>query len=88
LWDLLPDGRQLGGAPANFVIHAHALGADARLVSRVGNDPLGGEVLERFRLLGLPTDTLVMDGVAPTGTVSVKLAPGGQPEFTIAKDVA
>jgi fructokinase len=88
LWDLLPGGPQIGGAPANFVIHARALGADARLVSRVGDDLLGREVLERFRLLGLPTDTLAVDAVAPTGTVSVKLAPGGQPEFTIAEDVA
>jgi fructokinase len=57
-------------------------------VGRVGDDPFGREVLERFRLLGLPTDTLAVDAVAPTRTVSTKLAPGGQPEFTIAEDVA
>jgi fructokinase len=45
LWDLLPGGRQLGGAPANFTYHASALGADTRLVSRVGNDELGRETL-------------------------------------------
>ena len=88
LWDLLPSGRQLGGAPANFAYHAHALGADARLVTRVGDDALGREVLERFRLLGLPTDTIAVDAAAPTGTVSVELGPGGQPQFTIHENVA
>src|SRR5947209_1399557 len=56
LWDLLPAGKQLGGAPANFVYHAHALGAEAWLVSRVGNDPLGWEILGSLQSLALPTD--------------------------------
>ena len=51
LWDLLPSGKQLGGAPANFAYHAHALGAEARVVSRVGDDPLGLEILNRLRAL-------------------------------------
>src|SRR5436305_13659313 len=88
LWDLLPSGRQLGGAPANFACHARALGADARLATRVGDDALGREVLERFRLLGLPTDTVAVDRGAPTGTVSVELGADGQPRFTIHEDVA
>jgi fructokinase len=88
LWDLLPAGRQLGGAPANFAYHARALGADARLVTRIGEDALGREVLERFRALGLPTDTVAVDAGAPTGTVSVELGPGGQPRFTIHENVA
>lgn len=83
LWDLLPSGKQLGGAPANFTFHCRCLGADARLVTRIGGDDLGREVLERFRLLGLPTDTVQMDPDAPTGTVDVTLDPGGQPRYTI-----
>jgi fructokinase len=83
LWDLLPSGRQLGGAPANFACHARALGADARLVTRVGNDDLGWEVLERFRGLGLPTDTVAVDSAAPTGTVAVAVGADGQPAYTI-----
>ena len=88
LWDLLPSGKQLGGAPANFAYHTHALGADARVVSRVGNDPLGREILDRLRALGLPTDGVSVDPTAPTGTVSVELQSDGQPRFTIHEDVA
>ena len=43
LWDLLPNGKQLGGAPANFTYHCRSLGADARLVTRVGDDALGAK---------------------------------------------
>ena len=88
LWDLLPSGKQLGGAPANFAYHAHALGAEARVVSRVGDDPLGREILDRLRALGLTTDGIGVDTNAPTGTVSVELAADGQPRFIIHENVA
>lgn len=88
LWDLLPQGRQLGGAPANFAYHAAALGAEARLVSRVGRDDLGREAAQRLVSLGLPIDTLQEDASLPTGTVSVRLAPDGQPNFIIHENVA
>ena len=88
LWDLLPNGKQLGGAPANFTYHCRSLGANARLVTRVGDDALGREVLERFRLLGLPTETVQIDSEFPTGTVDVALADDGQPRFTIQEYVA
>ena len=88
LWDLLPTGKQLGGGPANFTFHCRSLGADARLVTRVGDDDLGREVLERFRLLGLPTETVQVDPDWPTGTVAVDLAADGQPRFTIHEHVA
>lgn len=88
LWDLLPGGRQLGGAPANFAYHAGALGAQARIVSRVGSDANGREILEQLRTLGVPTDCIEMDSVAPTGTVSVEVTADGQPRFTIHENVA
>ena len=88
LWDLLPGGRQLGGAPANFAYHAHALGAEAHLVTCVGDDPLGREILERLCALGLSTDLVGVDPSAPTGTVSVEVLADGQPRFTIREDVA
>ena len=88
LWDLLPEGKQLGGAPANFVCHAHALAASARLVSRVGDDPAGQEIMSRLAGIGLPTETIAVDANAPTGTVSVKVAADGQPQFTIHENVA
>lgn len=88
LWDLLPEGKQLGGAPANFTYHCRSLGADACLVTRIGDDDLGHEVLERFRLLGLPNETVQIDDDLPTGTVDVALSADGQPRFTIREHVA
>lgn len=88
LWDLLPTGRQLGGAPGNFVYHARALGADGCMISRVGDDENGRQILERLRTLGMPVHTIEVDSTAPTGTVSVDVSDRGQPRFTIHEDVA
>lgn len=88
LWDLLPAGKQLGGAPANFAYHAHALGAEAWVVSRVGNDTLGREILDRLRGFGLHTDGITTDPTVPTGTVTVALDARGTPTFTIHENVA
>lgn len=88
LWDLLPAGKQLGGAPANFAYHAHALGAEARLVTRIGRDTLGRETRDRLTQLGLSTAPLQMDPVLPTGTAGVVLAADGQPQFTIHEPAA
>lgn len=88
LWDLLPGGRQLGGAPCNFAFHAHTLGADAKVITRVGSDPLGCEILGRFHELGLSGDLVSLDPEYPTGTVSVQVSADGQPHFTIHQNVA
>jgi fructokinase len=88
LWDLLPAGPQLGGAPANFALHARALGADAALVSRVGRDARGRDARARLAAAGLPAGLVQEDEAAPTGTVGVALAADGQPAYTIHEDVA
>jgi fructokinase len=88
LWDLLPAGPQLGGAPANFAYHANALGAQALVISRVGNDDLGRAILDRFGQIGLPTGTVQIDAQAPTGTVTVQLSGQGLPRFVIHERVA
>lgn len=88
LWDLLPGGASLGGAPANFACHARALGADAAVVTRVGQDTRGREILERLQGLGLPSSLVQVDETRPTGTVSVELDDGGVPRFTIQEGVA
>lgn len=87
LWDLLPEGPQLGGAPANFAFHCRELGVDARLVTRVGDDPRGREVFARFRHLNLPSEHVQVDSHHPTGTVEVTLE-AGQPHYTICEGVA
>jgi fructokinase len=88
LWDLMPAGRQLGGAPANFAYHARALGAEAFVITRVGADALGTEVLRRFKEMGIADGVVQIDEARPTGTVAVELHDGGVPQFTIREDVA
>jgi fructokinase len=88
LWDLLPGGRQLGGAPFNFTFHCHQLGHASRMVSRVGRDELGREIRETLRRLNLSDTALQEDPIHPTGTVPVTVDEQGQPTFTITPDVA
>ena len=88
LWDLLPSGAQLGGAPANFACHARALGADAGIVTRIGDDSLGREIFRRLEAMRLPLNLVQIDPAAPTGTVGVQLSGEGVPQFTIHEGVA
>ena len=88
LWDLLPSGRQLGGAPGNFAYHAHTLGAGASVITRVGADDLGHEIRQRFEQQGIADGTLQVDEAAPTGTVTVTLAENGNPNYIIHENVA
>lgn len=62
LWDVLPEGKKLGGAPANFAYHVSQFGLDSCVVSAVGDDPLGHEIIENFTSKGLNQHT------AATGT--------------------
>jgi fructokinase len=87
LWDLLPSGKQLGGAPANFAYITTLLGGQGIPLSRVGKDDLGAEALRRLTLLGLPTAFVQIDSRSPTGTVRVELT-AGQPRYEISEHVA
>lgn len=88
LWDLLPAGPQLGGAPANVACHAAALGAHAAVVSCVGDDDLGRKAVSLLQSRGLDTEAIeVLPGV-PTGTVHVEVDAKGHPRFDIVRDVA
>lgn len=88
LWDELPAGRQLGGAPANFAWHAAQLGADARIVSAVGDDANGAAILELVAGKGLDTRLIAVRPGVPTGTVAVQLDGRGKPTYTIREGVA
>jgi fructokinase len=88
LWDLLPAGKQLGGAPANFAFHAQQLGAAGIVASAVGDDDLGREILDRLKGLGLTINHVAIDREHPTGTVSVKLDDKGVPDYIIHTNVA
>jgi len=88
LWDVFPSGRRLGGAPANFAAHCFHLGADACLVSAVGQDADGVELCETMSGLGLPTAWIQRDAGHPTGTVQVTLNAQGHPAYEICRPVA
>lgn len=86
LWDVLPEGKKIGGAPANFAYHASQFGFDSRVVSAVGNDELGEEILEVFRQKNLKHQIERVN--YPTGTVQVTLDDEGVPCYEIKEGVA
>jgi fructokinase len=88
LWDLLPSGPQLGGAPTNFAFHAAGLGSPAGVVTRVGRDELGDRVSSTLTSLGLSTALVQTDPDLPTGTVSVTLSDAGIPDYVIHEPAA
>lgn len=86
LYDVLPEGAKLGGAPANFAYHSSQFGFDAMAISAVGNDALGDHALETFDKNGLK---YIIPRVGyPTGTVNVSLNETGIPTYTFASNVA
>jgi fructokinase len=82
LWDVLPEGPRLGGAPANFSVMAGRLGNHAVLLSRIGRDELGRMALERLEPLPVDTSFVETDGKHETGRVTVQFE-DGQPQYTI-----
>jgi fructokinase len=86
LWDQLPQGDVLGGAPANVAYHAGQLGAESYIVSAVGKDKLGDEIISRLKTKGI--NLLISTVDKPTGTVKVTLDNKGVPDFVITRDVA
>jgi fructokinase len=88
LWDLFPEGKQLGGAPANFAYMTSLLGDEGLVASRVGNDALGRSAARRLQRIGLKSSHIQLDSGHRTGTVNVEVDGAGQPTFEIAESVA
>lgn len=88
LWDLLPSGSQLGGAPANLAVHLQALHNEVTFVSGVGSDSLGHRAMEILGGRGLDLSAIQTDLKVPTGTVGVEIDPQGQPSYKIHEGVA
>ena len=88
LWDILPSGKVLGGAPANFAYMTNVLGDQGIVASRVGEDDLGREARKVMEGLGLNTSHVQSDTEHKTGTASVIIDRDGQPTFTITEFVA
>jgi fructokinase len=88
LWDVFPDGRRPGGAPANFAFQAGQLGARGLVATRVGTDPDGDELLAFLNEKGIDTSAVQRDPEHPTGKVTVSFNAAGQPEYVIHESVA
>ena len=86
LWDMLPEGRKIGGAPANFTYHVSQFGLDAVAVSAVGDDELGAEIRHTFEEKDLQTQLATVP--YPTGPVAVTLDAKGIPHYEICEGVA
>lgn len=86
LWDCLPQGKQIGGAPANFAYHASQLGCEGYVISAIGNDDLGNEIQSIFDSRNLKSILQRVD--YPTGTVQVTLDCNGIPSYVIEQNVA
>lgn len=86
LWDVLPDGKKIGGAPANFAYHVKQFGLESCAISAIGDDTLGKELIEKFDEKDLNYN---LDKVPyPTGTVLVELDAEGVPQYEIKENVA
>jgi len=87
LWDVLPEGPRLGGAPSNFTVMAGRLGSHAAILSRIGRDDLGRNAVSLLDPLPADTEYLQVDPIHETGRATVALV-DGQPHFTIHEPAA
>lgn len=83
LWDLMPAGRHIGGAPLNFAYISSLLGERAVIVSRIGEDQAGEELLRELATHGVDAAYIQRDKILPTGTVQVEVSTDGQPAYEI-----
>jgi fructokinase len=88
LWDVFPEGKQLGGAPINFACLAGQLGAEAYPVSCIGKDPLGEALRIALSEIDLDQDFIAEINNYDTGTVQITLDGNGQPSYRIQREVA
>ena len=88
LWDIFPQEKYLGGAPANFAYHISALGHKGIIASRIGKDRLGKEIIDTIATLGLTRKYIQIDPNHRTGTVDVRVDSNGHPKYTITENVA
>jgi len=88
LWDLLPSGKVAGGAPMNVAFQLNQLGVPVGMVSRVGNDGLGAELIDFLIEKNVPVGFVQRDAAQPTGIVKVELNERGQPQYEIVEGVA
>lgn len=88
VWDILPNGKILGGTPSNLVFRCNSLGERGYLLSRVGDDELGAEAIKTLKKLGISDKNVQIDQVFKTGTVEVSFDENEEAVYKVANDVA
>lgn len=88
IWDIFPEGKEPGGAVANVVQHAHTMGENAVLVSRVGDDALGKEFFKIWNERGLDASHVTIDDTHPTGTVTITRHASGDASYKPISEIA
>lgn len=88
VWDILPHGKVLGGTPSNLVFRCNSFGEEGHLLSRVGDDELGNEALDKLNELGISDLDVQIDTEFPTGEVHVTFDENGESRYQVKEDVA
>ncbi|HKI87415.1 MAG TPA: PfkB family carbohydrate kinase [Draconibacterium sp.] len=88
VWDILPNGKVLGGTPSNMAFRCNSFGEEGFLLSRVGDDALGHAALEKLQDLGIDDNNVQVDSEFPTGTVQISFDENGDPIYKVTLDVA
>lgn len=88
VWDILPNGKILGGTPSNMVYRCNSFGESGFLLSRIGNDEQGVAALNQLRELGISDENVQVDNEFPTGTVRITFDEYGEAVYDVEVDVA
>jgi len=88
LWDVFPSGKKMGGAPYNVAAHAQMNKIRSEMISCVGDDELGAEILSEVKKQGLSKEFISIHPAYPSGTVNIQIDDGGQPSYEISEPVA
>lgn len=88
VWDILPNGKVLGGTPSNLVFRCNSFNEEGFLLSRIGDDDLGNDALKELRKLGISDENVQIDGEFPTGTVNITFDENNESQYEVALDVA
>ena len=88
VWDILPNGKVLGGTPSNLVFRCNTMGEKGYLLSRLGDDELGHAALDKLNELGISDRNVQVDSEFRTGTVDVTFDDNNEPQYKVAPDVA
>ena len=88
LWDIFPTGSRAGGAPFNVAYNLDKMGLKVQMISRIGDDQLGNDLLKQIKNWNIATDYIQIDEEKPTGTVIANFDEQGEAHYDIVDDVA